>query len=315
MPRRVMTPQGVVWVDDNGDPLYDYNPGLSSLPHQAMRRMVDEYERLPHAQNAGYVGPGVVRQRPIQGPRPGDDNPPPKYDYRPLNGAAQNNRGSSVLVELPTAASLTTVEAGSVVETPKNGGDDAENLIVVCGTSVMRALSGLNAGFKVEGVLTFGIGGANFQAEFDWLQGVSFAVVASFVRIAARVTYLSPGGDGQLALSAALGYGPGPGGLFSPMRKTIELGTLAPGVPSTAQAIPAFSSGATLISEGNTAPTLRLRFQSGTRIATYDMTSRANTAVQSDGQFAIPGWAETFTVENTGLANLDNVNAVFSLSL
>lgn len=315
MPRRVMTPQGLVWVDDDGSPLYDYNPGMGSLPNQAMRRMVQGFERLPDAQNAGYVGPSIVHQRPVQGPRPGDDDPPPKYDYRPLNGAAQNNRGSSVLVDLPTTIAQTTTELFSIVETPKRGGDDAENIIVVCGTSVLRSLSGLNNGFKVDGVLTFGIGGASFQAEFDWIQGVSFAVGASFLRVAARVTYLSPGGDGQIALSAGMAYGPSPGGNFSPLRKTIELGTLAPGVPSAPQAVPAFTSGATLTSQGTTAPALRLRFLSGTREATFDLTSRANTAGQADAQFVVPGWAETFTVENTGIANLDNVNAIFSLAL
>lgn len=315
MPRRVNTAQGVVWVDDDGSPLYDYDPGMGSLPYQALDREISEYRRLPHAQNAGMRGPGIVHQRPVQGPRPGDDDPPPKHDYRPLNGAAQNNRGQTLLVELPLAAVTRTIEGVSVVETPKNGGDDAENLIVVCGLQVLQPLSGLNAGYKVDGVLSFGIGGASFSAEFDWLQGVSFAVAASFARVAARVTYLSPGGAGKLALSSAFAYGPSPGGNFSPLRKTVDLGTLAPLTPSTAQAIPSFASGVTLTSEGSTAPNLRLRFLSGSRVATYDMTSRANTATQADAQFAIPGWAESFTVENLAGANLDNVNAIFSLSL
>lgn len=315
MPRRVITPDGVVWIDDNGSPLYDYDPGMGSLPGRALGREVSEYQRLPHAQNAGMRGPGIVHQRPVQGPRPGDDDPPPKHDYRPLNGAAQNNRGLTQVVNLPAAASLTTTSDVSIVETPKNGGDDAENLIVVCGAQVAKALSGANAGYKVIGILSFGIGGASFSAEFDWLQGVSFAVAASFMRVAARVTYLSPAGDGQIALSAGLAYGPSPGGNFSPLRKTVEVGTLAPLSPSTAQAIPSFASAVTLTTEGVAAPNLRLRFLSGARVATYDMTSRANTATQADGQFAIPGWAETFTVENLAGANVDNVNAIFSLSL
>lgn len=316
MPRRVITPQGeVVWVDNDGTPLYDYNPGMGSLPNQAMRRMVQGFERLPNAQNAGYEGPSIVRNRSVQGPIPGDDDPPPKHDYRPLNGAAQNNRGLGILVDLPTVAVLTALKEVSIVETPKNAGDDAENLIVVCGTTVLKQLAGVNAGFKVEGVVTFGIGGASFQAEFDWLQGVSFALAASYCRVGAKVTYLSPAADGQLSLAAGLAYGPAPGGNFSPLRKTIELGTLAPGGVSTSQNVPAFASGATLTSEGTTSPALRLRFRSGSRVATFDMTSRANTSGQADAQFAIPGWAETFTVENTGLANLDNVNAIFSLAL
>lgn len=313
MPRRVMTPQGIVWVDDDGSPLYDYNPGLGSLDGRGMRRMVDGYERLPDAQNAGYTGPGIVHQRPVQGPFPGNDDPPPKYDYRPLNGAAQNNRGGTVIVELPS--SRTSTDLVSVVETPKNGGDDAENLIVVCGTTVLEALTGLNAAFKVDGVLTFGIGGASFQAEFDWLQGVSFAVAASFVRVAARVTYATPAADAKLALAAALAYGPAPGGNFSPLRKTIELGTIANGATSAAQDIPAFASGATLTTGGTAAPNLRLRFLSGTREATFDMTSRANTSNQADAQFVVPGWAERFTVENLAGAPVDNVNAIFSLAL
>lgn len=316
MPRRVMTPQGeVVWVSDDGTPLYDYNPGMGSLPGRAMRRMVDGYERLPDAQNAGFQGPGIVHQRPVQGPYPGNDDPPPKYDYRPLNGAAQNNRGGTAVVELPATAVAETTQSFSIVESPKNGGDDAENIIVVCGTTVLQELAGADSGFKVEGILTFGIGGASFQAEFDWLQGVSFGVAASFVRVAARVTYLSPEAEGKLAIAAALAYGPSPGGNFSPLRKTVELGSIAPGVVSDPQPIPAFTSGATIITEGNYPPGVRLRFQSGSRVASFDMTSRANTSGQSDSQFAVPGWAETFTVENIGVATLNNVNAVFSLAL
>jgi len=315
MPRRVMTSQGVVWVDDNGQPLYDYDPGLGSIQDRALAREISEARRVPHAQNAGYYGPGIVRNRPVSGPQPGDDDPPPKPDYRPLNGAAQQNRGNAKLIELPTVATLAVVEAGSIVETSKNVGDDAESILVVCGSSVLKALSGAGAGHKVEGILTFGIGGASFQAEFDWLQGVSFAVAASFVRIGARVTYLSPAGDGKLSLAAALAYGNSPGGNFSPLRRTIELGTIAPLATSTAEDVPAFASAATITTEGTTAPNLRLRFVSGTRVATYDFTSRGNTANQEDGQFAIPGWAETFTVQNLAGGNVDNVNVVFSLAL
>lgn len=315
MPRRVLTSRGVLWVDDDGSPLGDPSPGLGSLPGQALRRQVEALERLPHAQNAGYEGRSIVHNRTVQGAYPGDDDPPPKPTYRPLNGAAQNNRGNSILVSLPQNVSSSEIEVGSIVETPKNSGDDAESLLVVCGTSILRSTSGPNSFFKIDGLLTFGIGGASFFAEFDWIRGVSFSVPASYLRIAARITYLSAGGDAELALHGAMAYGPAPGGNFSALRRTLDIGTLIPGVESAAQTIPPFASALTLTSEGAGPPSVRVRVRAGTRIATFDVTNRSNEAWSGDGQFTLPGWAETFTLENTGVANLANVATIFSLAL
>jgi hypothetical protein len=55
-----MTPDGIVWLDDDGTPLYDYGPGLNSLPGRGLAREVDLLQRLPAAELAGFEGPGVV---------------------------------------------------------------------------------------------------------------------------------------------------------------------------------------------------------------------------------------------------------------
>lgn len=311
MPRRVLTPDGVIWLDDDGTPLTDYNPGMGSLPGQAVRRMVDGARRLPAAEADGMVGPGIVHMRPSL-PGPDDGDPPPAHTYRPFAGAKQQNRGRSVPIDLPGNGGIaSTTKPYSIIETDRRTGDDAESILVVCGLDVVEAP---DDGYDIEGIVTFGIGGASFSAEFDWNRGLAFAIPASFVRVAARVRYASEAAA-KLVLSAALSYGNAPGGNFSPLRKSDYIGALAAAGVSSVREVPAFASGATLVVSNTTAPNLNITFYSGSRQTTFNYASIANTASQADGQFPIPPWAEKYQVTNAGAAEADNVAVIFSLAL
>lgn len=316
-----------VWVNDDGsvtgpqnDPM-GVNPGLGSLPGRALARERDLASRLPDAQLAGYRGPSVVDPTPSRGARPNDPEPAPVPTYRPLAGAKQNSRGNARLVALPYAASppappLSTIEVGSIVETSRQSGDDAENIRIICSYDV-NLYSGP---ISIQGYAEFGVGGASFAVDFDWLQGTSFAIPASFVRIGASLLYQSSSAvaGSQIVLSAGLAYGGPPFGHFSPLRKTDVIGTLPGATLSNSFDIPAFASSATLMCDTSSAPNLRLYFYGGTgQSVSFDYVSRTNANFQMDGQFPIPGWAKSYAVQNLSAApaTAGNVTAVFSLAL
>jgi len=226
----------LVWVNDDGSPVspqndpMGVNPGLGSLPNRALLREIDIASRLPDAQLAGYRGPSVVEPKPMRGARPEDPEPAPVPTYRPLAGAKQNSRGNSVIMApdplggFGAGATLSS----SIVETSRNSGDDAEILSVVCGVapkdfqSFQDALAANGADVSFTGILTWGIGGASFQAEFDWRNGLAFSVAASFLRLRCRYDYVQDGLNRgpSFVISAAMGYGNVFGNPSSPLRKT-----------------------------------------------------------------------------------------------
>ena len=319
-----------IWVNDDGSPFtgsndpMGVNPGLGSLPGRAAAREMDLLSRLPDAQLAGYRGPSVTDTRTMRGARPEEPDPVPPHTYRPLAGAKQNSRGSSRVVDLPdTAGFLGSVTVGSIVETPRSCGDDAEDIRIVCSFDVLKPTTGSAPGFipsntfAVFGTLEFGIGGASFSAEFDWLAGTSFAIPASFVRVKADIEYFTYR-DAQIALTAALAYGSSSGGNFSPLRKTVYLGPIASqGGSSPLTDLPAFASAMTLATD-TIPPNLEVAFNGNGKTVRYKFTNETNVANQRDGQFPVPGWATRFQVFNRNPAPATpafDVTAIFSLAL
>lgn len=300
----------LVWVNDDGTPVnfrndpLGLNPGLGSLPGRAVAREVDIASRLPDAQLAGYRGPSVVNPQSMRGARPQDPDPVPPHTYRPLAGAKQNNRGGSKIVDVPIGTGV--IEVGSIVETSRQGGDDAESIIVVCSYDDTRMPANAATAFSVEGFVEFGIGGASFVAEFDYVKGLSFALPASFVRVGASVVFSLLLDPGVLSLSAGLAYGSSPLLGASPLRKTFVDSIIAGGT-SNARPIPNFASTVSLNDDQSSAasPNLSIQFagvvfSGGSPVTTssaYTMTSRSNLANQND-QFPVPAWATTFTVTN-----------------
>lgn len=332
MPKQVYSKSlgRMVWVDDDGNPInpasdpMGVNPGLGSLPGRALARERDLASRLPDAQLAGFRGPSVVDPRTMRGARPEEPEPKPVPTYRPLAGAKQNSRGNARVVDLAaTAGFLASVDVGSIIETPRNCGDDAEDIRVICSFDVLKPTTGSAPGFipsntfAVFGTLEFGIGGASFSAEFDWLAGTSFAIPASFVRVKADIEYFTFK-DAQIALSAALAYGGSVAGNFSPLRKTLYLGPIASQGGATPLAdLPAFASAVTL-STNTIPPNLELVFNGNAKTVRYKFTNETNVANQRDGQFPIPGWATRFQVINRDPAPATfafDVSAIFSLAL
>lgn len=211
MPKQVYSKSlgRMVWVDDNGAPLRNFNPGMGSLPGQALMREESLLSRLPDAQLAGYRGPSVVDPRPMRGARPEDPDPTPPNTYRPLAGSKQNTRGNSIILAAGPEGSTVS---SSIIEASRDAGDDAEMLTFTLDVDFDGLSPGTNPSLPVElfAIIEWGIGGASFQAMIDWPRGGCFSLPASWFRIKAR--YVSvPAGFGAASpdaiLRAAVAYG------------------------------------------------------------------------------------------------------------
>jgi hypothetical protein len=319
--------------------LVPVNPGLPARRGNqgGMGAILSEAElmaRLPDADMAGAIGPGVV---------PGGEQsigarrvkleveaaPPPALTYRPLGGAQQNNRGNSRIVTLDSDAGTPIQNIPSIVQTPLRNGDDAEVLAVSLGYELPDSANDPlnNQGLipvRITAIIEWGIGGAFFTAECDWNQGITFAVTASFLRVSARVDAIPILGVGviPLVLTAGIAYGNASTlNVSSPCRLTVDLGSLASGVTSAVTVVPPWAVGATIVDGGFLAtgndPDFTINFtptnflQAGT---VYNVKSRANTANQIEGQFPIPIDGRFARVTNNGLLAANPVKIIYNLA-
>jgi hypothetical protein len=227
--------------------------------------------------------------------------------HRPLAGLQQNNRGQTVIV--PGDVSGVT-KVASIVETPRSNGDDAEVITVTLGLEFDGQEPGFNPNLAITFTanLTWGIGGASFSADVDWIGGTAFSIAASWVRVGA--TYEAPpagfGGPGPAALlTASLAYGYN--GLDGTRRLTDQgaLGALNVGA-TRSFVVPRF---ATAVGFSIPAQTdLEIAFLTGTganQLTTggFRYNDRTNTGVQQQ-PFPLPNSTFVMNVTNNGPAVL-----------
>jgi hypothetical protein len=130
--------------------------------------------------------------------------------YRPLDGAADGNRGATVILPSPEAGSSV---APTIVETPKKGGSEAEVMTVTMGMEFNGQETGYNPALPCNVIcnLEWGMGGAAFHASLDWVQGGAFSLPASYIRVGATYSAVPLGFIGALPpdviLSAGIAYG------------------------------------------------------------------------------------------------------------
>lgn len=289
-------------------------PGTSAMMAELLETT------LPDADIAGFRGRGVVpggeqvrrdaRNEAIEQTItvPGT--------YRPLAGAQQQNRGGTVetFVGGPDGTGIQVFE--SVVETPRSAGDDAESILVTVGYAIPTADPSaiLTTPIWINGNITWGTGGAHYQATFDWLKGTSFQVAASFVRIGAQVNGVVGGALQTLTLKASLAYG-GKAEKSHPLRFTENLGIILAAGVSTNRVIPPFATAMTLVASGT--PAFRIDVVDAipvVRRVQYQVTDNSNLATQADGQFPLPAWARYYFVTNTGVVG-NTPEVIFNLSI
>jgi hypothetical protein len=261
----------------------------------------------------------------------GRQEPEAVFTYRPLAGAQQNNRGNARTVTLPTFAGGSGQFVPSIVETPKNSGDDAEVVTITLSVDLPQSLfqGGDHAGakFDIVGVIEWGVGGSFYTAEIDWNQGVAFAVCANVVRISARISSLVAIGipDVDITLHASMAYGNANSPtVSSSIRRTLDFGSVGPGADSIVLAIPPWALGFTICDAGlvgGTTPEpdydifLLSSFIGPTVVAVYKLLTRSNLGSQLEGQFPIPLRARFLRVHNNLSFATNNTHVVFNLGL
>lgn len=105
----------------------------------------------------------------------------------------------------------------------------------------------------LEAIVEWGTGGTSARAVIDYVNGVTFSVVASFLRVFAIVTQSSAliGGTSAAYVLSAFA---GPGFSRSTAQRSVHLGTVVSGVESGVFAIPRFARRAYLVGGTNGTP-------------------------------------------------------------
>ncbi len=311
----------------------------------------DLMSRLPDADIVGARGPGVVPggEQSLGARRVAleavDAANPPAPTFRPLGGAQQNNRGNARAVTLTVGSAMQNLSVPSIVETPKNSGDDAEAISVQLSIDIPEIMNSPASTYAqvpidVVAVIEWGVGGCFFTAEMDWVQGTAFCICASYVRVSARVTGWSQAvaigeADIDIVLRASLGYGNAESvNTSSCARRTVPVVTgaafptadiLAAGDTSVIIPIPGWALGFTLVDAGGNlgagpvSPdyTVTLLVDSAgnpNSVSTmYKVVDRSNLAVQVEGQFPIPGRARFVQITNNLAIGMVAPKLIFNL--
>lgn len=300
------------------------SPGMRPMSGSAA--MLDLYSRLPNADIAGARGPGVTPGgEQGRGARRGqveqEGQAAPPHTYRPLGGAKQNARGGSAILSPPDVGlGATFAEASTIVQTPRDAGDDAEVITVSLGLDFANAAEDTAIDDQLDCICTvqWGIGGVIFSAELDWIQGLVFSLPASFMNIGARYegNQLAGAAPPPLLFSAAFAYGTQSKGTVSQTRRTIFFGQLNGGV-STIFRAPKYADGFSVFTRSTTPDLLVevLRQTSGAvaAIAGYLYNDASNVAVQQPYMFSLPNIGRSVRVTNNGAAT--DVGIIWNLAL
>jgi len=240
--------------------------------------------------------------------------------WRPLAGALQNNRGHAIKV----AGGATGVHANFnqvVVETPKDNGEDAETIAVTLGWNFVDTTpnSVANDAVVVQAVadLTWGAGGVIFNAQVDWLQGTTFTVPASYLRVAV-LPLAGSIVNSTVAFGASLAYGyAGSSRASSPARLTIPVAdVLAAAGVATDIRIPSFQTAMNLAAEPANA-LLRISFArvAGIYLTSVDVNGLSNAVDLSEQAIPVPNGARFFMVQNLSMFDVTAISALFNIAL
>lgn len=290
--------------------------------------MPNDYRRfipndpLDRKYQAGVRQLGLERIQP--GGPPSESTPPATYP--PLAGLRSNQRGNQVLVD-STQIGQNNTTRNTIVEA-RSPGDDADLITIATGYQLTRSISVAGSPLfdtAVVGTVQWGIGGAEFSADFDWLNGTIIAIPANYIRVIATVpdnSALVPApGDifPSFLLSAALGYGTVPPHA-NRARLTVGFQTATTQVANAASAtivIPDFAVGFTIMTSTGTGPISIVQSDttSGGALYRYVNTwlSGSNSLGQDTQTFAVGQGADIVTITNQS-GQAQKVYAVFDLA-
>lgn len=241
-----------------------------------------------------------------------------------LDSKSPNNRGSSIILDAPkltiTAVSgwpvvlpISGLPWQTVVSTGIVGSEIPKGLLIET-TYRAQPVTGTAKAICLFGRVTWGIGGASYEAVFDW--GKSVYVSASFARVdCIYATNTGFGTSPVVEASASFGYGDSKG----PATFTYEWALTGSGgaLPGITLPVPPFARGVTVGNTGattTTAPALVVTV-SGALLSSayYNYTDRTNVGIQRL-QIPLPTNCPSITVTNT-LAAPTSGFAIFDLYL
>lgn len=213
---------------------------------------MDLLSRLPDAQLKGATGYGVKTPEQM-----GRDGAPPVNDetVRPMSGLDANSRGMTIVLPPPVSAGpgLVSESGFRTLVDMRSRGPDAElinvTLDIQLGSGLDdRTIFPFGTHFPtVQAILEWGIGGAQFSAICDWLQGTQLSIPGNTLRVSAQ--YVNVAGAAppppSFIVSAGLSYG-NIGRMSSPARFTdrVSLGAGA----TVDRKIPKYATSFTLAS-------------------------------------------------------------------
>lgn len=138
------------------------------------------------------------------------------------DGLADNNLGNGIEIPAGKEHQILKME----------GRDDCPRVLSIsCGYRIVEANEPTLFDVQPVGVLSFGVGGANMEIEFDLLQAMIFNVTATSLNLKVYNNYPNePGNDPGATIFAQAMIGENGAGRAgaNPLRRTLNLGTIAP---------------------------------------------------------------------------------------
>jgi hypothetical protein len=172
----------------------------------------------------------------------------------------------------------------------------------------------------LEAFVEWGVRGAQAQAIVDYVNGVTFSVAASYLRVSAVVTQSeNSGGIGGTSAAYYLAAFVGPGFARGNAQRTVFVGTLDTDSESGVYEVPRFAKRAYVLGHDNTTPpTLAdgyLRFwQAPTGVGSGTNVGNAFFSANQPVGFDVPAAAAYFSVYNQSGATM-RMSVVFELAL
>ena len=222
---------------------------------------------------------------------------------------------TQMIITLATPRVIPLAFADLQIDTQNITGE-LDNLEI--GSEIFPGTAGPVSWPPLEALVEFGVKGARAKAVVDYIQGMTFSVVASYLRVHALVTQSEANG-GFVGSSAAyfLAAFVGPGYARGDVRRTVYVGVVNNNAPSGIFAVPKFASRATVVSCDTTVPpNVTSAFLSFFQDA--DGVNNVGNYFQSGNSappFDVPASAAYFSVYNDGMGVNTRFAVIFELAL
>lgn len=228
-----------------------------------------------------------------------------------FDGLADNNLGNGLEIEVGKTVQILKME----------GRDDVpRTLSLSCGYNLVLQNETAPLDVRPVGVLSFGVGGANITIEFDLLSAMVFNVCATSLNLSVSnpgspvVTDLNPVIGSKIFAQAMVGDGGAGRSGINPLRRTIAIGTIAPGIGILVQ-VPTGAVGYNVMTTTPGGLGALQAIQSLSPVNTLPLSTTVNPQFDIGlGAVGLVSGARALEINNAGAADVDDVSVVFTLA-